>query len=224
MNSTKRAGYHAFQAFYFVIVLAGYWLSAVLDIPVIYYLQDSGAKAVGIRLDNDWIASRRKYAITIRILYLIANIAVPLYNDFSWTTAAQINAMGIAGSLSLGLLFTLSHNFDNADRDPTKDARETGEPVCWFKAQVETSSTYGGMISGWLTGGLNFQVEHHLFPRMSSAWYPYIAPTVRKVCEKHGVQYAYYPWVLQNLYSTLKYVHEVGNASHWKSNPFKGEL
>ena len=130
----------------------------------------------------------------------------------------------IAGSLTLGLLFTLSHNFENADRDPTKSMRETGEPVCWFKAQVETSSTYGGMISGWLTGGLNFQVEHHLFPRMSSAWYPYIAPTVRQICEKHGVRYAYYPWVLQNMYSTLKYTHEVGNGSHWKGNPFKGDM
>ncbi len=37
--------------------------------------------------------------------------------------------------------------------------------------QVETSSTYGGKIAGYLTGGLNFQIEHHLFPRMSSAWY-----------------------------------------------------
>jgi len=36
--------------------------------------------------------------------------------------------------------------------------------------QVETSSTYGGKIAGYLTGGLNFQIEHHLFPRMSSAW------------------------------------------------------
>jgi fatty acid desaturase len=131
--------------------------------------------------------------------------------------------MGIAGSLALGLLFTLSHNFENADRDPTKSVRETGEPVCWFKAQVQTSSTYGGILAGWLTGGLNFQVEHHLFPRMSSAWYPYIAPTVREICKKHGVNYTYYPWVWQNLYSTLKYTHEVGNGSHWKNNPFKGE-
>jgi len=224
LSSSKRSGYHAFQAFYFVIVLCGYWLSAVLDIPVIWKVQDRGALTVGIRLDNDWIASRRKYAISLRILYLSCNVFIPLYNDFSLKTLSHINFMGIAGSLALGLLFTLSHNFENAERDPTKTFREAEKPVCWFKAQVETSSTYGGTVSGWLTGGLNFQVEHHLFPRMSSAWYPFIAPKIREICKKHGVSYTYYPWVWQNMYSTFKYTHEVGNGLHWKDNPFKGEM
>merc|ERR1711953_1420449 len=80
-----------------------------------------------------------------------------------------------------------------------------------------------GFIAGALTGGLNFQVEHHLFPRMSSAWYPYIAPTVRRICKKHGVKYAYYPWVHQNLISTVKYVHQAGTASNWANgNPYSG--
>ena len=225
LNSSKRTAIHAYQSFYIVIVLAGYWLSSVFDFPQLWHLQDAGATKVGMKLDNNpWIVSRTKYALALRVLYHVCNLIVPLYNDFSWTTVAHINVMGMSGSLALGLLFTLSHNFENADRDPTVPFRNSGEPVCWFKAQVETSSTYGGMISGWLTGGLNFQVEHHLFPRMSSAWYPYIAPTIRKVCEKHGVKYAYYPWVWQNMISTLKYTHEVGNASHWKQNPFKGEM
>jgi acyl-lipid (7-3)-desaturase (Delta-4 desaturase) len=225
LGSPKRTAMHAYQGFYIVLVLAGYWLSSVFDIPQIWYLQDAGATKVGMKLDNNpWIASRTKHALTLRALYYVCNLIIPLYHDFSWRTVAHINLMGISGSLALGLLFTLSHNFENADRDPTVESRKTGKPVCWFKAQVETSSTYGGMISGWLTGGLNFQVEHHLFPRMSSAWYPYIAPVVRKVCEKHGVKYAYYPWVWQNMISTLKYTHEVGNASHWKQNPFKGEM
>mmetsp|Transcript_24497 Transcript_24497/g.67674 ORF Transcript_24497/g.67674 Transcript_24497/m.67674 type:complete len:464 (+) Transcript_24497:123-1514(+) len=224
LSNPKRAGYHAFQAFYLVILLCGYWISAVIDVPMIWNLQDRGTMDVGVRLDNNWIASQRKYAISIRIFYILCNIATPLYNNFSLTTLSHINVMGIAGSLTLGLLFTLSHNFENADRDPTKENRETGEPVCWFKAQVETSSTYGGMIAGWLTGGLNFQVEHHLFPRMSSAWYPYIAPAVREICKKHGVRYAFYPWVWQNMISTLKYTHEVGTGALWRENPFKGEM
>jgi fatty acid desaturase len=133
--------------------------------------------------------------------------------------------MGTASSLTLAVLFALSHNFEHVDRDPTYEARHGGEPVCWFKSQVETSSTYGGFISGCLTGGLNFQVEHHLFPRMSSAWYPYIAPTVREICEKHGVRYAYYPWVWQNLISTVKYLHQAGTGSNWKDgNPYSGKL
>merc|ERR1712232_25171 len=139
------------------------------------------------------------------------------------TTIAHILLMGAAESLTLASLFALSHNFEHVDRDPTKPVREHQKSVCWFKSQVETSSTYGGFISGALTGGLNFQVEHHLFPRMSSAWYPYIAPKVREICEKHGVKYAYYPYVFTNLVSTLKYMHAAGTGSNWIKDPLSGK-
>jgi fatty acid desaturase (delta-4 desaturase) len=224
-TSPKRAFYHTYQAFYVVAVLSVYWLSSIVDFPQVWTLRDRGATRVGMNFSNNpWIKSKTKYAIGLRLLHIVCNIVIPLYNDLTWATMGHIQVMGMAGSLTLGLLFTLSHNFENADRDPTVETRKTGEPVCWFKSQVETSSTYGGMISGFLTGGLNFQVEHHLFPRMSSAWYPYIAPTVRKVCEKHGVKYAYYPWVWQNMWSTIRYLNEIGGATNWKGNPYKGEL
>jgi fatty acid desaturase (delta-4 desaturase) len=64
-----------------------------------------------------------------------------------------------------------------------------------------------------------------VFTGMSSAWYPYIAPKVREICKKHGVRYVYYPWLWQNMISTLKFVNTMGNASHLKQhNPLKGEL
>ena len=89
---------------------------------------------------------------------------------------------------------------------------------------IATASSSGGLVLSWFYAGLNYHIEHHLFPRMSSAWYPYIAPKVREICKKHGVRYAYYPWLLQNMASTLKYTHEVGVGAHWKNNPFKGEM
>lgn len=221
----KRSFINNFQALYYIIVLSGYWLSSILN-PQVLDLRQRGALQVGIVMENDYIKKSRKYAIFLRLLYIFTNIVVPIQNQgFSWNVFGHIMAMGAASSLTLSGLFTLSHNFENADRDPTYQVRNGGEPVCWFKSQVETSSTYGGFISGCLTGGLNFQIEHHLFPRMSSAWYPYIAPTVRRICKKHGVKYVYYPWVWQNLLSTIKYMHQAGTGSNWKNgNPYSGEL
>ena len=159
----------------------------------------------------------------LRLMYLYLNIYCPIVNNgLNLSTVGMILLMGASESFMLSGLFVLSHNFENADRDPTASFKETGEPICWFKSQVETSSTYGGLIAGMITGGLNFQVEHHLFPRMSSAWYPYIAPTVRRVCEKHGVKYAYYPWVWQNFLSTIKYMHQTGTGVNWDLEPLSG--
>jgi fatty acid desaturase (delta-4 desaturase) len=224
-NHPMRKFYHNFQALFFLPVLSGYWLSMILN-PQVFTLEHAGASSIGFRMDNDFTKSRIKYAVAIRMLYVYLNIVRPIMNcgmENALTTFTHIMIMGGAESLTLAILFSLSHNFEHSDRDPTKNVRESNKKVCWFKSQVETSSTYGGFIAGALTGGLNFQVEHHLFPRMSSAWYPYIAPTVRKICKKHGVRYAYYPWVWQNFISTVKYMHQAGTGSNWKT-PLKGDL
>jgi len=225
-NHAKRAPMHRFQAFYYLFVLAGYWLSSVFNTQILD-LKQTGALEVGMRMDNPYIRKSRKYAIGLRILYIYTNCIAPFVNQ-GWNPniIGHILLMGASSSLTLAILFALSHNFEHVNRDPTYGTRSgNNEGTCWYKAQVETSSTYGGFISGALTGGLNFQVEHHLFPRMSSAWYPYIAPKVREICAKHGVKYAYYPWVHQNLISTIKYIHQAGTASNWvNGNPYTGEL
>mmetsp|Transcript_18767 Transcript_18767/g.26431 ORF Transcript_18767/g.26431 Transcript_18767/m.26431 type:complete len:465 (+) Transcript_18767:140-1534(+) len=223
LDHPMRTFYAKFNAFFVIPVLSGYWLSTVFNTQIID-LQHKGAEFVGIRMDNDFIMKRRKYSVLLRLMYIYLNIVRPLQIAFNGTTVLQILLMGVSESLMLSGLFILSHNFENADRDPT-NIYKNGEkkPVCWFKSQVETSSTYGGFISGCLTGGLNFQVEHHLFPRMSSAYYPFIAPKIREICKKHGVRYAYYPYVWQNFISTFKYMHQAGNGTNWM-NPLKGDL
>jgi fatty acid desaturase (delta-4 desaturase) len=230
LDHPARKWFHRFQVFFYMPVLAGYWVSSVFN-PEVLDLKQSGALGVGIKMDNDFIKSRAKFATMLRIGYIFLNVYMPFkLAGLNWTTFATIMIMGASESLALAVLFSLSHNFEDSDRDPThvhdkKSGKSTSdEPVCWFKSQVETSCTYGGAISGYFTGGLNFQVEHHLFPRMSSSWYPYIAPKVREICAKHGVNYVYYPWVLQNLYSTVMYMNDVGTGVHWQANPLSGKL
>jgi len=223
LDSPKRKWMHNFQAFFYLFVLAGYWVSSVFNVEILD-LKQRGAQSVGMVMESDYIKDRRKFAIGLRIAYIFVHCVVPFFHLDALSAIGHIIVMAVSSSLTLATLFALSHNFEDADRDPTKDHRDTGEPVCWFKAQVETSCTYGGFISGCATGGLNFQVEHHLFPRMSSAWYPYIAPKVREICKKHGVRYAYYPWIWQNWISSIKYLHSSGTGFNWKENPLRGNM
>merc|ERR1712110_274287 len=140
-----------------------------------------------MRFNNWYLKENRKYTWALRIFYLCCVCVSPFFYH-NWMTACfHIWFMSVVESLSLAIPFGLSHNFEDSDRNPIENG-----PTCWYKAQVETSCTYGGKVAGWLTGGLNFQIEHHLFPRMSSAWYPYIQPEVMRVCKQHGVNYAYY--------------------------------
>jgi fatty acid desaturase len=47
----------------------------------------------------------------------------------------------------------------------------------------------GGKLFHVMSGNLSHQIEHHLFPDIPARRYPHIAPEVRALCEKYGLQY-----------------------------------
>lgn len=65
-------------------------------------------------------------------------------------------------------------------------------------SKVVTSSNVGGWKLALLNGGLNYQIEHHLFPRMNHMHYATIAPVVRQFCEEKGIPYKHFPTVREN--------------------------
>ena len=44
-------------------------------------------------------------------------------------------------------------------------------------------------LLAWYLGGLNFQVEHHLFSRVCHIHYPALAPIVKQTAREHGLPY-----------------------------------
>jgi hypothetical protein len=79
--------------------------------------------------------------------------------------------------------------------------------VDWGETQVRNSSNFsnhwGGDLFAYLHGGINYQIEHHLFPGMSHIHYPTIAPIVRKTCEEFDIPYAAYSTLPETWYSFL---------------------
>ena len=66
-----------------------------------------------------------------------------------------------------------------------KDAR-----VDFLRRQVLMSRNIrGGRVTDFAMGGLNYQIEHHLFPNMPRPNLRHVQPLVRAFCEEHGVAY-----------------------------------
>ena len=69
------------------------------------------------------------------------------------------------------------------------------EDTDYYKHQVLTSHSFTGTnaFTAWFTflftGGLNLQIEHHLFPTVNHCHLPYIQQIVKDVCKKHDVFY-----------------------------------
>lgn len=81
----------------------------------------------------------------------------------------------------------------------------------WASRQVEGSSNFNtdSLISLYLSGGLNLQIEHHLFPRLHPIQLYRIRPLVESFCLKHKVSYSKMSYSTL-IVSTHKCLHRYG--------------
>ncbi len=82
----------------------------------------------------------------------------------------------------------------------------------WAVHQVHTTANFAtrNKLAYWLLGGLNFQVEHHLFPRVSHVHYPKINQLVRETCQEFNVKYLEYPSFWKAFGSHLNHIRKLG--------------
>lgn len=97
-------------------------------------------------------------------------------------------------------------NFPEPVGDPLNIKNE------WAIHQVQTTVDCApdSRLVHAVTGGTNYQIEHHLFPHISHMHYPRIAPIVRKTCEEFGITYSVYPTMRAALLAHLRTLREFG--------------
>ena len=84
--------------------------------------------------------------------------------------------------------------------------------VPWAQHQVATTVDFapGNALLGWYLGGLNYQVEHHLFARVCHVHYPALSRIVREACAKHGLRYRCEPTLRSALAANYRWLRALG--------------
>jgi linoleoyl-CoA desaturase len=115
--------------------------------------------------------------------------------------------------LFISVVFQLAHivegtHFPQPDTESNKIEQE------WAIHQVSTTANFAtkSKIVSWLLGGLNFQVEHHLFPRVSHIHYPKINQFVKETCQEFNIVYLEHATVLKAFRSHLLHIKKLGRA------------
>lgn len=86
----------------------------------------------------------------------------------------------VSGGVYLGWIFALNHYMFPILRQ--KDERD------WVIATLSTTQNVtGSPFKDWFTGHLDYQVEHHLFPRMPRHNYYKVHPILKEVLAKHNI-------------------------------------
>jgi fatty acid desaturase len=120
----------------------------------------------------------------------------------------------IKGNFMYLLLFLVSNNFlyalnvvldhDTYENVVTNDYKGKD----WLRLQIQHSANFVNDDLLWtrLFGSINYQIEHHLFPNVSSYHYPRIKPIVEKYCLDHHIPYVHHPTIQDAVRSFMKTV------------------
>lgn len=116
---------------------------------------------------------------------------------------------GVAG-IVMSVVFQLAHVVEEAEFPEQPDSGRIDKP--WAIHEVETTVDFArnSRVASWLLGGLNFQIEHHLFPRICHVNYPAISGIVKEVCKEWGVRYAEHHSFWAGIASHFRWLRRMG--------------
>ena len=119
----------------------------------------------------------------------------------------------IVAGFVLSIVFQLAHTVEHTSF-PQPDATTGKLDDEWAVHQLKTTANFAtdNKLVSWLVGGLNFQIEHHLFPKISHVHYPAISKIIRKACQDYGISYIEYPKVRYAVASHVAFLRQMGRG------------
>ena len=117
-------------------------------------------------------------------LYLLLFVFPPFLMLPLWWAAASFILFHFVLSWVLAIVFQLAHLTPGMEFDGVRAGDD------WALHQLRTTADFatGSRVATWFTGGLNHQIEHHLFPNVAHTHYSALRPIVRRIAERHNVR------------------------------------
>ena len=151
----------------------------------------------------------------VKLLHLFVFIGLPLLvTSFTWwQVLLGFVLMHVTASVIMGVVFQLAHVVEGAEQ-PAPNA-EGIIASDWTEHELRTTADFapGNKLVTWFTGGLNYQIEHHLFPYVSHLHYPAIAPIVQRTAEEFGLPYNVKPTTRQAIRSHIRRLYALGRGA-----------
>ena len=185
---TPVKGYHKLQfiyAFLFYGILTLYWSTAKDFIQFARYTKN------GVNPNSkkeNWSTLLR--IIGVKVFYFSLFFGAPILAGLSFMQVLWgFLLMHFIAGLVLTVIFQLAHTVEGTSH-PLPCEQGTIENN-WAIHQLNTTVNFSrnNKVLTWYLGGLNYQVEHHLFPRICHVHYPEISVIVKETAEEYGVPY-----------------------------------
>jgi len=133
----------------------------------------------------------------LSMISFIFHFIIPYYNFSFFHAWGCIMSLSIGQSLSYFLCVGPNHDTMITHENFDKWFDSQSKKVDWGELQIRSSANHS-IKESWLNyfiwqvwGGMNFQIEHHLFPAVSHCHYLDISKIVQKTCSEFNIPYSY---------------------------------
>lgn len=115
---------------------------------------------------------------------------------------------------TLSIVFQLAHTVEGNTFPKPNEESGTIENE-WAIHQVQTTANFAprSKLAAWYQGGLNFQIEHHLFSNICHIHYPAISRIVENTCREAGISYISYPTVWSAVVAHYRFLRDLGKKT-----------
>lgn len=203
--------YHRFQHIYWVVLYGISYLAWIFYEDFQKYVSGK----VSVNSVKKRIAIKEHFVFWItKITYILVYIVIPglVVGWLPWLVGFL--TITIVCGLVISIVFQLAHvvegtTFHVPQADEGKSRHE------WALHQLASTSNFGTSSRSlhWLLGGLNFQIEHHLFPRVSHIHYPAISAIVKEMCRDSGVVYHEHKSMMGAIWSHIMHLYKLGRPA-----------
>ncbi|MDA7804162.1 acyl-CoA desaturase [Crocinitomix sp.] len=150
-----------------------------------------------------------------KLLYYAYLVVLPLiFMDIAWYQLLLfVLMMHLIAGFTLAAVFQPAHVVPDTEfPEPTKDLTIENN---WAIHQLETTANFApkSRILYWLVGGLNYQVEHHLFPSICHVHYKKLSKIVKATAEEFGLPYYSEPTFFSALRSHTRMLKQLGQPN-----------
>lgn len=205
----KRKSLHKFQWIYFIFLYS----IGILHIAWVEDIKRLFTSKIGNFKHQKWKTKDFFSQLSSKILHALVFIILPLQLFSVQDVFLSYIYVYVICGLGIALIFQVSHINTAVKYSDPKIANDTIKVENdWFIHQLATTANYSPKSAFilFLTGGVNLQVEHHLFPKTPYYYLPAIREIVIETCHEFEIEYREFPTYFSALKSHIKQLKILG--------------
>lgn len=148
-----------------------------------------------------------------KAIFFSLAFGIPMLLHPWWWVLILYGITSVVLGVTLSVVFQMAHCVESA-AFPLPSPGTDRVDSSWAEHQLQTTVNFAprNRPLTWFVGGLNYQIEHHLFPQICHVHYPALAKLVEATCHDFGLKYKSYATFLAGIASHYRWLRQMGMA------------